>query len=381
MLVQKFGGTSVASVERIKRVAQIVANAEAEKKLVVVSAMAGMTDQLVSYTRELGPLMRQDNFAEYDTIISAGEQITIGLLALALQSLGLKARSYLAWQVPIVTNNHHSKAKINEIFLEKLLLDLSQGIIPIVAGFQGLSEGRVTTLGRGGSDTSAVALAAALKADSCDIYTDVDGIYNVDPRLVPKAGKIEALDYDTCLEMASSGAKVIHPRAVALAKDYGIKIRILNSFSNNPGTLITKMEKTVIKAITVQKNLAQITIFALEREEMNKIVREILPIIDSIQEGQIRFSEDQRVLCDYTLLVSDENLPQVEALLTGKDLTKRERLSKVVLLGYALREEPGLIDSLLSKVTNPLTINNCDNRIEILLEESQVNKLVREIPH
>ena len=379
MLVQKFGGTSVATVERIQIVAQIVAATQEAKKLVVVSAMAGMTDQLVSYTRSLGPLLTHDNLAEYDTIVSAGEQITVGLLALALQGLGLKARSYLAWQVPILTNAQYGQAKIQEILLDSLQRDLYQGIIPVLAGFQGLHDKRITTLGRGGSDTTAVALAAALKADYCDIYTDVDGLYKVDPRLVPKAEKIDVIDYDTCLEMASSGAKVIHPRAVALAKDHDIKIRILNSFSSSSGTLIQKMEKTIIKAITVQKNLAQITLLGLEREEMNLFMKTILPLIDSIQEGQIRLSIEEKVICDYTLLVNDENLPKLEAVFSNKNLVKRERLSKVILLGYALREDLDLMELLLSLVTEPLTIQNCDNRIEILLEESQVNPLVRDL--
>jgi aspartate kinase len=377
MLVQKFGGTSVATPERIKLVAQIIASNPLGKKVIVVSAMAGVTDQLVSYTRELGPLMAKENFAEYDSIISAGEQITTGLLALALQQLGLKARSYLAWQIPIKTTDNHSKAKIDKIVLDKIVADLEKGIIPVVAGFQGLVNDRITTLGRGGSDTSAVALAAALKADFCDIYTDVDGIFNFDPRLVPKAEKIDFIDYDTCLEMASSGAKVIHPRAVALAKDYNIKVRILNSFSKNPGTLISNMEKTLIKAITVQKNLAQISLIGLEKDDFLKVFPSLIPLVDSFQEGSIRASHEQKIISDYSLLVNDDNLPRVEKILEKYDLIKRERLGKVILLGYALWEEPEITNKISLLLEKAIAVNNCDNRIEVLLEEKEIPPFVR----
>ncbi|MGH6981426.1 MAG: aspartate kinase, partial [Stellaceae bacterium] len=237
-IVMKVGGTSVATIERIRAVAQRVKReAEAGHEVaVVVSAMAGVTDQLVAWTREAASHPDQ---REYDSVVATGEQVTSGLTALALQELGLKARSWLGWQVPLETDATHGKARIRSIPLDGLRRGLASGEIGVVAGFQGVApDGRVTTLGRGGSDTSAVALAAALEAERCDIFTDVDGVYTSDPRIVAKARKLDKITYEEMLEFASQGAKVLQTRSVEVAMNHRVRVQVLSSFSDAPGTLV-----------------------------------------------------------------------------------------------------------------------------------------------
>ncbi|HIJ38906.1 MAG TPA: aspartate kinase, partial [Rhodospirillaceae bacterium] len=237
-IVMKFGGTSVGDCERIKNVAQRV-KAEVNRGnqvAVVVSAMSGVTNQLVEYCRQLAPLHDQ---REYDTVVSTGEQVTIGLLAIALQEIGVPARSWMGWQLPIRSDGAHGKARIESIDTKLLAAQLTEGQVAVVAGFQGIGpEDRVTTLGRGGSDTSAVALAAALKADRCDIYTDVDGVYTTDPRIVAKARKLDKITYEEMLELASLGAKVLQTRSVEMAMKHRVRVQVLSSFVDAPGTLV-----------------------------------------------------------------------------------------------------------------------------------------------
>ncbi|MGL5720440.1 MAG: aspartate kinase [Alphaproteobacteria bacterium] len=241
LLVQKFGGTSLADLERIHHVAQRVAQAyhQGYQLVVVVSAMAGVTNQMVGWLGEAFP----GNFATQaasDVVLSSGEQITCGLLTLALQCLGLPAKTWLGWQIPILTGKKHGDADIMDILATNLRASLAAGEIAVVAGFQGVtSDGQITTLGRGGSDTTAVALAAYLQAERCDIYTDVEGVYTADPRHVQGAKKLETLTYDEMLSLAASGAKVLHPRAVKFAKDYGVNLRVLSSLHTAPGTSIS----------------------------------------------------------------------------------------------------------------------------------------------
>jgi len=237
-IVKKFGGTSVADVARIKHVADIVKRAvdEGDEVVVVLSAMDGMTNRLVDYTREVAPL---HDAREYDVVVAAGEQITIGLLAMALQDRGVSARSWLGWQVPIRTCDMHGAARIESIETAPLIKRLEKGQVAVVAGFQGVaSDNRIATLGRGGSDTSAVALAAALNADRCDIYTDVDGVYTTDPRIVASARKLDKITYEEMLEMASLGAKVLQTRSVEMAMRHGVRVQVLSSFADTPGTLV-----------------------------------------------------------------------------------------------------------------------------------------------
>ncbi len=263
-IVMKFGGTSVADLDRIKNVARRV-KAEVDngnEVAVVVSAMAGVTNQLVGYCQSLSPLF---DAREYDAVVATGEQVTAGLVAIALQELGQEARSWQGWQVAVETNGEHGKARIESIEGEELIERMKLGQVPVVAGFQGIGpDNRVTTLGRGGSDTSAVALAAALKADQCDIYTDVDGIYTTDPRIVPNAKKLSKITYEEMLELASVGAKVLQTRSVELAMKERVRVQVLSSFADIPGTLVVDeeevVEKEIVAGIAYSRDEAKITV-------------------------------------------------------------------------------------------------------------------------
>jgi aspartate kinase len=263
-IVQKFGGTSVADVERIKNAAQRVKREvdAGNEVVVVVSAMAGATNQLVGWASAMSPL---HDAREYDAVVASGEQVTAGLMALALQDLGVDARSWLGWQVPIRTDEVHGKARIEAIETAEVERRLAAGQVAVVAGFQGLGPGgRVTTLGRGGSDTSAVAMAAALKAERCDIFTDVDGVYTTDPRIVAKARKLNRITYEEMLEMASQGAKVLQTRSVAMAMNHRVRVQVLSSFSDAPGTLVVDedeiVENRVVSGIAYSRDEAKITV-------------------------------------------------------------------------------------------------------------------------
>jgi aspartate kinase (EC 2.7.2.4) len=238
-LVMKFGGTSVANIERIRNVARHVKREvdAGNQCAVVVSAMAGATNQLVAWTREASPL---HDAREYDTVVASGEQVTAGLLAIVLQAMGVQARSWLGWQIPIKTDKAHGAARIADIHADEIKARLARGEVAVIAGFQGIGpDNRITTLGRGGSDTSAVAVAAALKADRCDIYTDVDGVYTTDPRIVPKAQRLDRISYEEMLEMASLGAKVLQTRSVELAMVHGVRVQVRSSF-DPPGGVRTR---------------------------------------------------------------------------------------------------------------------------------------------
>jgi aspartate kinase len=263
-IVQKFGGTSVADVERIKNAAlKVKREVDAGNQVVVVvSAMAGATNQLVEWTRTISTL---HDTSEYDAVVASGEQVTAGLMALALQNLGINARSWLGWQVPIRTDGTHGKARIEAIETTELERHLSSGQVAVVAGFQGLGPaGRITTLGRGGSDTSAVAMAAELKADRCDIFTDVDGIYTTDPRIVAKARKLDRIAFEEMLEMASQGARVLETRSVAMAMNNRVRLQVLSSFTDTPGTLVVDedeiVENRVVSGIAYSRDEAKITV-------------------------------------------------------------------------------------------------------------------------
>lgn len=264
LVVQKYGGTSVGTTERIRNVAHRIAKTydEGNDVVVIVSAMSGETNRLVALTQEVCEFPSE---REYDVVVSTGEQVTIGLLAMCLQGMGYKAKSYLGHQIPVRTDDAYSKARIRSIEDVKVRQDLKDGKIIIVAGFQGIDDdGNITTLGRGGSDTSAVAVAAALKADVCEIFTDVDGVYTTDPRIVENASKIDKISYDEMLEMASLGAKVLQIRSVEFAKKYGVVIHVRSSFNDNPGTLVMKedadMETVLVSGITYNKDEAKISV-------------------------------------------------------------------------------------------------------------------------
>jgi aspartate kinase len=263
-IVMKFGGTSVADVARIRGVAaRVKAEADAGNQVAVaVSAMAGVTNQLVGYVDEVA---RISDLREYDVVVSSGEQVCAGLLAIALQELGVSARSWLGWQIPVRTDQAHGSARIEAIEVEKIVERMEDGQVAVVAGFQGVDpDGRVTTLGRGGTDTSAVALAAALGAERCDIYTDVDGVYTSDPRVVAKARKLARITYEEMLEMASVGAKVLQTRSVEMAMKHGVRIQVLSSFEDSPGTLVVDedeiVEQALVSGIAYSRDEAKITL-------------------------------------------------------------------------------------------------------------------------
>src|SRR5262247_1403195 len=269
LIVQKYGGTSVGSTERVKNVARRVARwrAQGHQLVVVVSAMAGETNRLISLATEV---QSQPNPRELDVLVSTGEQVTVALLAMALMELGLKARSYTGAQVQILTDSAHTRARIVSINEERIRADLAEGHVVVVAGFQGVDEhGDITTLGRGGSDTTGVALAAALKADECQIYTDVDGVYTADPRIVPEARRLTTVTFEEMLEMASLGSKVLQIRSVEFAGKYKVRLRVLSSFQDEgEGTLITfedddKMEQAVISGIAFNRDEAKITVMGV----------------------------------------------------------------------------------------------------------------------
>lgn len=264
-LVMKFGGTSVADLDRIRNVAaRVKREVDAGHQVaVVVSAMSGVTNQLVKWCQDLSPL---HDAREYDTVVATGEQVTTGLTAIALQAIGVDARSWQGWQVPIITDQAHGKARVESIDGAALIERMQQGQVPVVAGFQGIDpkRNRITTLGRGGSDLSAVAIAAAVKADRCDIYTDVDGIYTTDPRIVPRARKLEQISYEEMLELASVGAKVLQTRSVELAMKQRVRVQVLSSFEDKPGSLVVDedeiVEQPVVSGIAYSRDDAKITL-------------------------------------------------------------------------------------------------------------------------
>ncbi|MGG5886432.1 aspartate kinase [Falsiroseomonas sp. HC035] len=263
-IVMKFGGTSVADLDRIRNVAtRVKREVEAGHEVaVVVSAMSGVTNQLVKWCQELSPL---HDAREYDTVVATGEQVTIGLLAIALQTIGVDARSWQGWQVPIRTDTAHGKARVESIEGALLIERMKMGQVPVVAGFQGIApDNRVTTLGRGGSDLSAVAIAAAVRADRCDIYTDVDGIYTTDPRIVPRARKLEKISYEEMLELASVGAKVLQTRSVELAMKQRVRVQVLSSFEDKPGSLVVDedeiVEQPIVSGIAYSRDEAKVTL-------------------------------------------------------------------------------------------------------------------------
>ncbi|MGH6917131.1 MAG: aspartate kinase, partial [Geminicoccaceae bacterium] len=269
LVVQKFGGTSVADLDRVRAVALRAqrAHAAGEQVAIVVSAMAGTTDQLIDWVRQIGG--PDYDRAEYDTVVASGEQVTAGLLALALQALGVPARSILGWQAPVCTDASHGRARIRSFGTEPLRACLDQGQVVVVPGFQGISpDGRVTTLGRGGSDLSAVALAAALGAHRCDIFTDVEGVYTTDPRIVARARKLDRITYEEMLEMASLGAKVLETRSVALAMQQQVRLQVLSSFTDQPGTLVVDeseiVEQQIVSGIAYSRDEAKITLVGVD---------------------------------------------------------------------------------------------------------------------
>jgi aspartate kinase len=392
-IVQKFGGTSVADLDRIRAVAKRVKREvdAGHEVAVVVSAMAGATNQMVGWVNGISPLY---DAREYDTVVATGEQVTIGLTALALQEIGVKARSWMGWQVPIRTDNVHGKARIESIDGTALLARMAQGEVPVVAGFQGIADdGRVTTLGRGGSDISAVALAAALKADRCDIYTDVDGVYTTDPRIVAKARKLDKITYEEMLEMASLGAKVLHTRSVELAMKERVRLQVLSSFTDAPGTLVVDedeiVEKALVSGVTYTRDEAKVTLIRVPDRpgvaaDVFGALADAAINVDMIVQN---VSEDGQAT-DITFTVGRSDLPRAIQLLEpkAKALGCREvkpdaSVCKVSVVGVGMRSHAGvartMFDTLAAKGINIQVISTSEIKISILIEEAYTELAVR----
>ena len=392
-VVQKFGGTSVADVERIKAAAQRV-KAEVERGnevAVVVSAMAGTTNQLVDWTVAIAPL---HDAREYDSVVAAGEQITAGLMALALQTIGVDARSWLGWQLPVRTDDAHGKARIQDIDTAEIEKRMAAGQVAVIAGFQGIgTDGRITTLGRGGSDTSAVALAAALKADRCDIFTDVDGVYTTDPRIVAKARKLDRITYEEMLEMASLGAKVLQTRSVELAMNHNVRLHVCSSFIDVPGTLVVEeneiVEKEVVSGIAYSKDEAKITLIRVA--DRPGVAAAIFgPLSDAnINVDMIvqNVSEDGKAT-DMTFTVTKSDFERARALLESQqEVLGFERMIadpnvvKISVIGVGMRSHAGvaqrMFTSLGERGINIQVISTSEIKVSVLLAEDYTELALR----
>ena len=393
LIVQKFGGTSVGSIERIEQVAEKVAGfrANGDDIVVVVSAMSGETNRLLALASEI-----QDQPAprEMDVLLSTGEQVTVALLSMALNKRGVRARSYTGGQVRILTDSAHTKARIREIDDARMHRDLQAGNVLVVAGFQGVDEnGNITTLGRGGSDTTAVALAAALKADECQIYTDVDGVYTTDPRVVDGARRLPRVTFEEMLEMASMGSKVLQIRAVEFAGKYNVPLRVLHSFEDGPGTLITleedsTMETPTISGIAFNRDEAKLTIEGVP--DTPGVAYKILgPIGEANIEVDVivqNVSHDKTV--DFTFTVSRNDLPAAQSVLcrVASDLSAGKvradsKIAKVSVVGVGMRSHAGVASQMFAALAeegiNILMITTSEIRISVIIEEKFLELAVR----
>ena len=409
-IVMKFGGTSMAGSERIRRVANIVRRQQAagHEVAVVVSAMAGETDRLVGFCREANPLYDP---AEYDVVVASGEQVTAGLLAMTLQALGCQARSWLGWQMPIHTDGAHAKARIGEIEAEALLASMAAGQIAVIPGFQGLTDaGRITTLGRGGSDTSAVAVAAAIHADRCDIYTDVDGVYTTDPRIVAKARKLKYVTYEEMLELASVGSKVLQTRSVGLAMKEGVRIQVLSSFIDDdatpadeiPGTMIVsdeelariqeegpEMESQLITGIAADKNEAKVILTRVP-DRPGAVAHIFGPLaaaninVDMIIQNVGRDKGET----DVTFTVPAADLLRAQTLLEAqKDVIGYNRIitdskiAKISVVGVGMKSHAGVAATMFKAMAdrgiNIQAISTSEIKVSVLIDEDETELAVR----
>ncbi|MDG1688464.1 MAG: aspartate kinase [Gammaproteobacteria bacterium] len=392
IIVQKFGGTSVGTVDRIKEVAKklIQFQQQGHDLVVVVSAMSGETNRLVGLANELND---NPQGRELDVLLSTGEQITIALLCMALEQQGVHANSYTGSQVRILTDNTHNKARIMEIDDDKIRADLAKGHIVVVAGFQGCDEsGNITTLGRGGSDTTAVALAAALKADECQIYTDVDGVYTTDPRVVPEAQRLDEITFEEMLEMASLGAKVLQIRSVEFASKYNVPLRVLSSFKDGGGTLITteetEMEQALISGIAFNRDEAKLTILGVP--DSPGIATQILgPIAkQNIEVDMIIQNTGHDGTTDFTFTVHRNDYPNAMAIMeaTADELGAREvngddKITKISIVGVGMRSHAGIanimFESLASEGINISMISTSEIKISVVVDQKYLELGVR----
>lgn len=391
-IVMKFGGTSVANLDRIRDVAQRVKREvdAGNEVAVVLSAMAGTTNQLVAWCQGLAPL---HDAREYDTVVATGEQVTTGLLAIALQEIGVDARSWQGWQIPIRTDDAHAKARILSIDGGELIERMGRGQVAVVCGFQGLGpDNRISTLGRGGSDTSAVALAATLKADRCDIYTDVDGIYTTDPRIVPRARKLAKISYEEMLELASVGAKVLQSRSVELAMNERVRVQVLSSFENSPGTLVVDedeiVEKEIVSGIAYARDEAKITLRRVADRPgiaatiFGKLAEENINVDMIVQ----NISADGTT--DMTFTIGKADLPRTHVALTEirgqvgwSELLEDPNVAKISVVGVGMRSHAGVANTmfraLADKAINIQVISTSEIKVSVLIGAEYTELAVR----
>ena len=393
-IVMKFGGTSMAGIERIRSVAARVRReaGDGNQVLVVVSAMAGETDRLVQLCREAAPL---HDPTEYDVVVASGEQVTAGLLAMTLQAMGLNARSFMGWQL-VKASGIHGNARVDAV--ESALLDeaLSSGTIAVIPGFQGVSaDGRVATLGRGGSDTSAVAIAAGLKADRCDIYTDVDGVYTTDPRMVPKARKLDAITFEEMLELAGVGAKVLQTRSVGLAMRENLPLRVLSAFEDKPGTRVVAelsgadMERNQIAGIAADRNEARITLTGVP-DQPGTVAKVIGPLAEAgiLFDMIVHAATPDTSVSDLTFTVPRASLAQAAAVLEPlqgdigfRRIVTDDAVAKVSIVGVGIRSNPQLaarmFEVLAERKINLLAVSTSEIKVSALISEAELELAVR----
>ncbi len=392
LVVQKYGGTSMGTVERIRNVARRVAKTydAGNDTVVVVSAMAGETNKLVALANEVCEF---PDSREYDVLVASGEQVSIALLSICLKSMGYQARSYHGWQVPIITDSAFSKARITKIDGKKIKGDLKAGSIVIVAGFQGMDrDGNITTLGRGGSDTSAVALAAALKADVCEIYTDVDGVYTTDPNICADARKIDKISYEEMLELASLGAKVLQIRSVEFAKKYNVDIHVRSSFNDNPGTIVTKedkeMETVLVSGIAYDKNEAKIAVMHVP--DRPGIAAQILSALSdaNISVDMIVQNVSEQGFTDFTFTVTKADFKKALAMtretagkINARDVSADEHIAKVSIVGVGMRSHAGvatkMFETLAKEGINIQMISTSEIKISVVIDAKYTELAVR----
>jgi aspartate kinase len=394
LIVQKYGGTSVGTIDRIQKVAERVAKAKADGNdvVVVVSAMAGETDRLLKLAHQLSS---NPEDREVDMLLSSGERVTSALLALALQEKGFKAQAFTGRQVGIMTDSTHTKARIERITADRVREAVGQGIIPVIAGFQGINEkSDVTTLGRGGSDLTAVALAAALKADRCDIYTDVDGVYTTDPHVVPNARRLAKISYEEMLEMASLGAKVLQARSVEFAANYQVPVRVLSSFSDGAGTLVTKedrdMEQVVVSGVTYDKNQAKITITGVPDQpgiaaRLFGAIAEAGILVDMILQN---VSQEGMTDISFTVPKGDakkavEIARKIAREIGARDVQLTEHIANVSIVGVGMRTHSGVAARMFAALSkegiNIMMISTSEIKISCVIDAKYTELAVRSL--
>ncbi len=392
LVVQKYGGTSVGTIEKIRNVARRVARTydEGNDVVVIVSAMSGETNKLVALAEEMCEFPSE---REYDVLVSTGEQVTIALLSMCLQDMGYKAKSYLGHQVPIITDSASSRARILEIGEENIREDLKNGTIVVVAGFQGVdAQGNITTLGRGGSDTSAVAVAAGLKADVCEIYTDVDGIYTTDPRIVPNASKLEKISYEEMLEMASLGAKVLQIRSVEFADKYNVVIHVRSSFNDNPGTLVMKedadMETVLVSGVTCNKDEAKISVRGIP-DKPGIAAGIFVPLSEAnITVDMIIQNVSLDGFTDITFTVPKGDLKKAMKIVEGvledigaKGVECDDKVAKISIIGVGMRSHSGVASKMFTTLSqegiNIQMISTSEIKVSCIIEDKYTELAVR----